>query len=93
MKEDNKVKKDNGNKETNKNVDCKIRIKGKDKTLKTHKLMTNGITGLESIMKQSTDEGKKENLFKDWMELHKQMDKIMITIEGMDKNVNNGYCT
>lgn len=76
-------------------AECKFKLKGKNKTLKSHKLMSSDMTGLEEILSKCSDDDKKEKLFKDWLILHEQMDRVMAVIVGlsdsaMEEITNNG---
>lgn len=71
-------------------AECKFKLKGKNKTLKSHKLMSNDMAGLEEILRKCSDEAKKEKLFKDWLTLHVHMDRVMSVIACLSDSVMEG---
>ncbi len=68
-------------KKENEKIECKFLLKGRDRVLKRHKLMSNGVTGLDHLLQNCGDEDKKEKLFRDWSEMHKQMERVTKVIE------------
>ena len=66
-------------------LECKIKVKGKQKVIKSHKLMTTGVSGLEAVIGKCGDESKKEVLYKEWLEMYRHMDRVMDLIEELPK--------
>ncbi len=73
---------DNEMKETLK--ECKVKINGKQKTVKSHRAMSYGVEGVERLLHGCrNDETKKAKVFEGWKEVHKCLVKFMRDVKGI----------
>lgn len=76
-------------------LEYKFSVRGEERVLKNHTLMTADMSGLGNILEKCGDDDKKECLYKGWLDMHKHMDKILGMIESlheqnMDTQSDNG---
>ena len=68
--------------------ECKVKINGKQKVVKSHRVISNGVEGIERLLRMCrNDEAKKSKVFEGWKEMHRCMDKFMKEMEDVTGSV------